>query len=133
MRKRANKRAMKSIEDTIRLTKEKIEVKGGECRYNFRCHMNAVHVALKEGHPRIAMTVYIDDIYPVVHFLNVDPKTGEFIDNTLGEWARYNEYFLIKYIPEEEFTVVGNYLNMYKKELRRGLNFWDKLLSNYEP
>lgn len=126
-----DKKARKSIEDTIRLTKEKIEVTGGECRYNFRCHLNTVHEALKHGHPRIAMTVYIEDDYPIVHFLNVDPETGEFIDNTLGEWARYNEYFLIKYIPEEEFTTVGTYLELYRKELRKGLSFWTRLLSEY--
>ena len=79
---------------------DKIKVKSGKCRYNFRCQYNAVHEAKKAGDSRIAMTIYIDGDYPIIHFLNY--QNEEFIDNTLGEWSKRLDYYFVKWIEDED-------------------------------
>lgn len=109
-----------------------IEVSSGACRYNFQCHMNAVHDAIVEGDSTIAMCIYIyNNKQPIIHFVKVDEKTSKYIDNTLGQWSQYNEYRLIRLITKDEFRNIDLIFQNYRKELKRKLPFWIRILSNY--
>ena len=129
--KKFDKRAKKEIIDYLRGTKDRIEVKPGKCRYNFRCQYNAVHEAIEQKQKRIAMAMYIDEGYPIIHFLNVD-RRGKFIDNTLGHWSTQNEYFFIKYIDEVDYFKVDSIFTSYRKELQRKLTFFTRLFSDIQ-
>lgn len=108
-----------------------IEVNSGICRYNFQCHMNAVHDAIVEGDSTIAMCVYICGKFPIIHFVKVDEKTSKYIDNTLGQWSQYNEYRLIRLITKDEFRDIDLIFQNYRQELKRKLPFWIRILSDY--
>ena len=108
-----------------------IEVEAGECRYNFRCQMNAVHEAKKHKHRKIAMCIYMDDgIYPIIHFINYDK--GVFTDNTLGEWSSRNKYYFIRWIKDEDMWDVNIIFTAFRKELRNQLNWWLRLTSDFD-
>ena len=109
---------------------EKIKVKAGKCRYNFRCQYNAVHEAKKAGDNKIAMTMYLDDNHPIIHFVNY--QNSEFIDNTLGEWSQKNEYYFVKWIEEEDMWNVDDFFTAFRIDLRSKLSWWLKLTSDYE-
>lgn len=108
-----------------------IEVSSGICRYNFKCHMNAVHDAIVEEDSAIAMCIYIYNNFPIIHFLKVEEATSKYIDNTLGQWSQYNEYRLIRLITKDEFRDIDVIFQNYRKELKRKLPFWIRILSNY--
>ncbi|MCK5017295.1 MAG: hypothetical protein KAS32_09490 [Candidatus Peribacteraceae bacterium] len=115
----------------IRATKNKIGVRSGKCRFNYRCQYNAVHEAINKKQKRIAMCVYFDEDYPVIHFVNVNKK-GKFTDNTLGNWAQQYEYFLIKYIDDVDYFNIDNVFIKYRKELKKQLSFFTSLFSDVE-
>jgi hypothetical protein len=106
-----------------------IDVKPGACRYNYKCHMNSVHEALKRNHKKIVMVVYIDNGYSIIHFLNKD-KYGKYYDNTLGQWARYYNFYLIKEVDESEFKDINSTFINYRKYLRSILPLYVRVFSN---
>ncbi len=117
MKKHFRKTFEKRIRDYSDVNYELIEVSSGECHYNYKCHMNAVHIAWRDKHPEIALVMYRREgsMLPCVHFINiVDDK---FVDNTLGEWSRGFEYRLMKKIKESEFkdvdTLIGDAHNFF--------------------
>lgn len=79
----------------------------------------------------IGMCIYINDGFPIIHFLKVDESTKRYIDNTLGQWSQYNEYRLIRLITKDEFRDIDVIFTNYRKELKRKLPFWIRILSNY--
>ena len=121
-------RTNKIIINKILATLPKIKVKSGSCRYNFRCQMNAVHDALNNDEEQIAMCFYITEGYPIIHFININ-KNGEYIDNTLGRWSERNEYFLIKKIDKEDFFDVNTIFTAYRKEIRKSLPLYLRILN----
>lgn len=125
-----NTKARKEICDHITSRYNKIEVKAGKCRFNYRCSANAVHDAVKNKDKKIAMCVYIDEGYPVIHFINY--KKGVFTDNTLGVWSSQYDYYFIRWIKEDEFFQVDYIFESFRRELRNVLSWWTKLWSNYE-
>jgi len=126
-----NNKAKAHIANMVRATLPKIKVKAGVCRYNFRCQINAVHEAIERKEGQIAMSVYIDGTCPVIHFLNVDKK-GRFTDNTLGHWSKWNDYFFVKHIDQEDFIDVDSFFAAYRKELRKGLPWYVRLFSDFD-
>lgn len=129
--RKADKRVYDVVINHIEATKEKIKVLPGECRYNFRCSFNAVHDAIEHNHDRVAMCMYIDEGYAILHFITVD-NNGVFIDNTIGHWSKNIEYYLIKYIDKEDFFSINNLFDTYSIELFRVVPFWKKLLSSID-
>jgi hypothetical protein len=121
-------KAKEEIISYLRATKNKIDVIPGKCRFNYKCQMNSVHEAINKKHKRIAMCVYIDGDYPIIHFINVTNK-GKFIDNTLGNWATEYEYFLIKYIDDVDYFNINDVFLEYRKQLRRRLSFFTRAFS----
>lgn len=125
-----NYKARLEIINKVTSEHELIEVHAGKCRYNYKCQMNAVHEALKKGDKKIAMTVYIDGKYPIIHFINY--RKDKFVDNTLGEWSARKKYYFVKWITQEEFWEVDGIFGAYREVLRNSLSLWVKLTSNYD-
>jgi len=125
-----NNKVTNSFYKEIIATKERIKVKSGKCRYNYKCHMNAVHEAVKNKHSKLAMVVYMDEgkVNPIIHFLNFDGEN--YIDNTLGEWTQRNEYYLIRYIGEEDFWNIGYIFTSYRETIKNNRSWWLKLTSD---
>lgn len=124
-----NNRAKKEICNYIISKYTKISVKPGKGLFNYQCHRNSVHIASRNKHKKIAMCVYIDEGYPIVHFINYNK--GKYTDNTLGEWTTLYEYYFIKWIKEDEFYNVFTIFDAFKKELGKRLSWWVKLTSNW--
>lgn len=122
-------RARKEICNYIISKYNKIEVRVGKCRYNFRCHNNAVHEAKRKNHKKLAMVVYIDDGYPIVHFINYHKK--QFVDNTLGEWTTQYDYYFIKWVKDDEMWDIFDVFYAIKEELGKQLSWWTRLTSEY--
>lgn len=125
-----NLEAQQQIYDHIISKYNTIEVKAGKCRFNRKCQMNSVHEAKKNKHKKIAMCIYMDGGYPIIHFINYNKKI--FVDNTLGEWStRYNYYF-IRWIKDEDMWDVDVIFTAFRKELRKQLSWWLRLTSDFE-
>lgn len=113
-------------------TKERISIKAGKCRYNFRCQMNAVHEAVRNKQSKIAMVVYMANckVDPIIHFVNYDGK--KFIDNTLGEWSQNHEYYLIRFITKKDFWNINFIFTSYREKINNSLSWWLRLTSDNE-
>lgn len=110
-----------AIKDFATSNYELIKVKPGMCRYNYMCHANAVHDALTLNHTKIAMCIYFEDNVPCIHFINYYPIGGFFMDNTLGEWSRNMEYYLVRFINDDEFFDVFKIHKSFRKLIKRSL------------
>lgn len=125
-----NTKAQKEVYDYIISKYNRIDVKSGECRYNFRCQMNAIHEAKRNKHKKIAMCVYMDNTQPIIHFVNYHKK--KFVDNTLGEWSSRHDFYFIRWIKKDDMWDVNTIFIAFRKELRRVLKWWTRLTSDYE-
>lgn len=125
------KKSKSIILNHVLSTKEKIVVKSGKCRYNFRCQYNAVHEAISNKEDNIAMCFYIDRGHPIIHFLNVS-TTGEFTDNTLGNWSSQYDYFLVKYIDKSDYFIIDKIFTNYRAELKNMLPFMQRVFDKTE-
>lgn len=119
--------AKQRIKRFIENNYERIDVKGGNCRFNYKCHLNTVHEAIENKQNKLAMCIYMDDDYPIIHFVNCNKD--EFIDNTLGHWATQYDYYLIKYIEKKDFFNIVKIFLQYRQELRNKLGIL-RILTN---
>lgn len=126
-----NYKAKEIVKKMVIENHQKINVKAGVCRYNFRCQNNAVHDAINDKQDKIAMCIYFYGEHPIIHFINVN-KDGEYIDNTLGHWSATYDYYLIKYIENNSFFNIDKIFTEYRKELRSRLPFLVRILSDCE-
>ena len=124
-----NHKAHREILKHIVSKYNKIEVKAGKCKWNYQCHRNSVHFAKKNKHKKLAMVVYVEDGYPIVHFVNYNKK--QFVDNTLGEWTPQFDYYFIKWIKKEDYFDIFTVFNAFKAELGKTLNWWTRCTSNW--
>ena len=125
-----NYKAQQEIANYTIANYEKIKVKAGKCRYNFRCQYNSVHEAKKNKHKKLAMCIYLDDGYPIVHFINYNK--GKFVDNTLGEWGSKVDFYFVRWISDEEMWQIDSIFTAFRKELRKTLSWWTRLTSDFE-
>ncbi len=93
----------KLVRDYCDSTYELIEVEAGDIHYNYKCHLNATHYALKNDDEKLVLCTYRqgDKLIPCVHFINY--HDGKYIDNTIGEWASATEYRFIGFVSKKEF------------------------------
>jgi len=126
-----NNMAEQFVLNKILSSMPKIKVKSGKCRYNYKCHRNAVHDALNKNHEKIAMCFYIDDNQPIIHFINVDEK-GRFIDNTIGRWSEQLDYYFIRYIYKNQFFDIDDIFGNYRLQIRNELPLYIRIFSNNE-
>ena len=124
-----NSKAITIIREMIIATMPKIKVKGGICRFNYRCHANAVNDAVVANQDRIAMCFYLIDNDPILHFVNINEE-GEYIDNTIGVWAERYDYYLIRIIDKEQFFDILDIFVNYRKELRSRLPLYVRWFSD---
>ena len=94
-----------------RIDKKDMEL--GNLVYNYMCHMNAVQYIKTGQAEEVYLCIYIDNNYPVVHFIN--KKEGKFIDNTLGWRYEQLEYYIIKKVSEDEYN--NTYNRYYAKQI----------------
>lgn len=125
-----NYKAQQEIVNYTIVNYKKIEVKAGKCRYNFRCQYNSVHEAKKNKHKKLAMCIYLDDGYPIIHFINYNK--GKFVDNTLGEWSSRVDFYFVRWITDEEMWQIDTIFTAFRKELRKTLSWWTRLTSDFE-
>ena len=125
-----NTKAQKEIANYTIANYKKIKVKAGKCRYNFKCQMNSVHEAKKNKHKKLAMCIYLDDGYPIIHFINYNK--GKFVDNTLGEWSKTVDFYFVRWITEEEMWQINTIFTSFRKELRKSLSWWVRLTSDFD-
>jgi hypothetical protein len=120
MKKYFQMKAEAAVADYVKTHHSYIKVEPGDCRYNFYCHANAVHVAAMDSRKRyrVAMCVYFEEGSAVVHFVNEVQATGAYVDNTLGYWASFNDYYFIRWIGPDEYRDVFNIHKKYAKYLR---------------
>jgi len=97
---------------------EIIDVKAGDIHYNYKCHLNATHYAIRNSDEKLALVVYRENekLLPCVHFINY--HDNKFIDNTIGEWCVKFEYRFIRWVPKEEFFSTPNILDDTQKVFR---------------
>lgn len=124
-----NWKARQEIKNYIVSKYSKIEVKPGKCLWNYQCHRNSVNFAKKRHQKKIAMCVYIDGSYPIVHFLNY--HKGVFTDNTLGQWTTQYEYYFVKWIYREDYFDIFTVFDAFREELGKKLNWWTRFTSDY--
>lgn len=106
------------LTDYIRSRFEMISVVPTQGLFNFRCYQNAVEFARKsEVELEVIEVVYIDNEIPILHYVNLDPKTGQYMETTLGFEANDLEYYLIKKIHPSDHKHIGT-------EFNRSLNSW---------
>ena len=103
-------------------TYPRIKVNPGSCRFNLRCADNSVHEAIQNSDDCIAMCFYIDRGQPIIHFINC--SKGEFIDNTLGNWASQYEYYMVKNISSEDFYNVHEIFLAFRNKVRKMIPFY---------
>ena len=109
----------------------KITVNSGVCRFNYKCLYNAVHDAIVDNENELAMCVYLDGSYPILHFINI--SDGIYTDNTLGQWSSQYDYYLIRLISKEEFFNIENIFTTYREELSRKSKWHLRIFSRYIP
>lgn len=126
-----NYKAQQEIANYTIANYKKIEVKAGKCRFNFKCHYNSVHEAKKRKHKKLAMCIYLDNGYPIIHFINYNK--GKFVDNTLGEWSSRVDVYFVRWITDEEMWQIDTIFTAFRKELRKTLSWWVRLTSDFEP
>ena len=122
---------IRQIVEYITSNHNKIDVKAGVCRYNFRCSFNAVHDALENDEDELAMCVYVDDEYPIIHFININ-KDGEYIDNTLGHWSERVDFYLVRNIKKDEFWDVNDIFTSYRNYLKTIPSWWLTIFKSYK-
>ena len=124
------KKQKQQIIDYIVSNHEKIDVEGGKCRWNYMCHMNSVHEAVENNDDKLAMCVYIDDDYPIVHFVNI--HDDKYVDNTLGQWSSQYNYYLIRTISKDEFFDIMDIFRKYRSYLRTVPSWWLTIFRKYD-
>ena len=124
------KKAQKEIIKYLELNHNKIDVLAGQCRFNQKCHMNAVHDAVVNGEKRIALIMCVDrkDNCAYIHFINVK-ENGVFVDNTLGYWVTKHDNYFIRYIERSEFDDITDVFIKFRESLHAKLSFFSWLFT----
>ena len=124
-------KANQVVVDHVKTNYRLCSVKPGKCRYNFYCHANAVHDALKRGQNRLGLVVYIEKGQPIVHFVN-EAKGGHFKDNTLGYWSRSVDYYFIRWIGSGEFDDVFKIRDTLYKQFKKLIPWYVRWFCKFE-
>ncbi len=94
------------IQAYFRHRHDEIKVKPGTGLFNYKCFYNAAQSALdaQEKKLRVIECVYFSNHYAILHYINQDVETGEYIDNTLGHLASDLQYYFLREIPPQTLT-----------------------------
>ena len=86
--------------------------------FNYKCFYNVAEYVRLNDEIGIVEVVYIDDGYPVLHYLNYDPATQEYLETTLGFLAEQNEYYKIRSIHPSDYNNIA-------QEFSRSRDSWN--------
>lgn len=127
-----NANVIEKIKRDVIYNLEKIDVESGLCRFNNRCHYNAVHDAIDNYDDFIVMCFCIDKTTynPFIHFINI--HDGLYIDNTLGNWSVNYDYYIIKSIDNHHFFHVSVIFSNYREWLQNQLPWYLRWFSDVE-
>lgn len=114
--------------DRVSTLYKKIDVVSWELNFNYKCHINSYHYA-KEYWYEVVSCMCWDGWGIIAHFINYDPKTKKYIDNTVWNYRCYHTYYLIKHFTISEFTDPPSELEYLKKEIYNLLPLWRKLFT----
>jgi len=94
---------------------EMIDVEPKQGMFNFSCFDNAADwVRRNKGH-EIYEVVYIEDNYPILHYVNFNPKTNKYLETTLGYKAVNFEYYIFRKIHPNDYISIGCEFSLARK------------------
>ena len=76
--------------------------------FNFRCFENAVEYARRYPDLEVCEVVLVDNGTPVLHYLNRDPSSGQYLETTLGWRAEHLEYYFIRRVHKDDYKHIGS-------------------------
>lgn len=85
----------------VRTRYELIKPRGVQGLFNFRCFENAVQYAQQHPGLEVVEVIYIDGDDPILHYVNFNPESGEYLETTLGWRAEHLEYYRVRRIHPE--------------------------------
>lgn len=86
--------------DYVRSRHERIQVQPKQGLFNYKCFFNATQYAMTHKDHTVVEVIYIEYGTPILHYINKNMKTGEYLETTLGYRASNLEYYLIREVPE---------------------------------
>lgn len=86
---------------------ERIEVNPKQGLFNYKCFYNAVEFAKNNEGYDVVEVMYIGGKYPILHYINRNKETSEFLETTLGHRTETVRYYYIKTIPDKEWLEIG--------------------------
>ena len=92
--------------------------------FNFRCHENATEYQRQHPECGIVEVIYIDNGDPILHYINHNPETGEYLETTLGYRAEHLEYYKIRDIHPDDYRRTP-------AEFSRSLDSWLYQFTNW--
>lgn len=122
--------ADKFIAEYVRKTYRKIDVKSGGYMLNHKCHLNAVNYAVEKKESNIVLCVTLFNDEPNIHFINFTKY--KYVDNTLGQWSATYDYYLVRFIAENEYYSIVDVFSKYRAELNRCLPWYLRLFGEYK-
>ena len=128
-----NKKAEREIYNLARIKYDKIEVFPGEGGFTGRCQHVAAHHATKNADKSIAVVLYANkgsqELF--LHVINYCNKKKKYVDNSLGHWTGQFDYYLVKTVSEDFFSINELYRQIFLN-IRKDLSFLTRLLSTNE-
>ena len=112
------------IKNHVRSRYARIVVTPHVGRFNFRCFENVVEECRLNPDFEVIEVIYIDDGYPILHYINRNKLTNEHLETTLGWKAEHLEYYGIRVINPIDYKWI-------ESEFTRGLDCWLYEFSNW--
>lgn len=90
--------------------------------FNHKCFDNAVQYHTNHPSFGVVECIYVDDGYPVLHYLNV--KGALYYETTLGWRAKYHEYYIIRTIHPDDYKRIDCEFDVSLKYWYRKYTTW---------
>jgi len=86
--------------------------------FNNKCFYNTVEYALRHPGIKVIECMMVEDMkVPILHYVNFNPKTNQYLEVSIGFLADSNEYYKIREVHPDD------YKNIWY-EFDRGLRSW---------
>ena len=126
---KAKDRAHLKICEYVRARYEMVKVKPEAGLFNYKCHCNAVEYARTRRGVEVLEVIYIENGYPILHYINRHTETGSLLETTLGFMADDLEYYVIRTIhPDDYKRIVSEFDNSLKSWLMQFTSWYDRVL-----
>lgn len=124
LHQKCKSKAQNRLKDYVRSRYELIRPIATQGMFNFRCYENCVEYARTHPGLQVVEVIYIDGTDPILHYVNYDPETKEYLETTLGWRAPYLEYYHIRKIHPDDYRYIGS-------EFDRALESWRMQFTNW--